>query len=121
MDIHKKSNVFIRINGVIQQERGWSVKQIKIRLNRLKDRIGRETQLLPFESFWMYLDAEGSLTLHGCGKLITCTDSEIAVECIGRITALRGTRLQVRALGQREMEVSGNIEQITFTKNREME
>lgn len=82
----------------------------------LNDRLGKEAQLQAFESFWLFLDADGALRLHGCENIVTCTDTEISVVCRYGIATLKGIGLFVRAFGQAEIEVNGKIESIVFTK-----
>lgn len=88
------------------------------RLIQLKDRFGREASLRAFESFWLFLDSGGMLTLHGCEKIVTCTEREIFAVCRDRTASVTGTALLVRSLDQTEIEISGNIESIVLKEKK---
>ena len=92
------------------------VAKFRKRLTKLRDRLGKEAQLQAFESFWLILDADGALRLHGCESIVTCTDTEISVACRDGVVTLKGMSLFGRGFGQSEIEVNGKIESIVFTK-----
>ena len=92
---------------------------IRKQIVRIKDRFGREAELHAIESFYLHMDSDGVLTLHGFEKIRGCTDTEITARCADRDVVLVGSGFVVRSLDRSELEISGTVKNISFQKKKQ--
>lgn len=83
-------------------------------ITRAKDTLGKDAGLQAFESFWLLLEADGTLRLHGCDNIAVCSESNIAATCKNGLVSVSGAGLMMREFNRKEIEISGIIDSIVF-------
>lgn len=76
---------------------------------RFRDRILRDAQVHGFESFYLLLEADGVLSVHGCEKMEEITDKSIELICSDRILKVQGFELDLLMMQGKDVRIGGRI------------
>ncbi len=80
------------------------------------DAIGKDVGIRTFDSFLLQTDACGELFIKGCKKLSVCSDTKIALLCVGRVVTVEGQDLSLRAFSPEQTLIGGRIAAIGFSE-----
>ena len=87
-----------------------------IPFRRITDRIGHEMNIDTFESFSLFMDSVGVVSIQGCKRVQYCSNQRIELIGYDRIVIIEGDNMQILLYSKPETIIKGYIQKFEFLK-----